>query len=272
MHNPPRWDIEEIPDDSGLPEQALVELAGTRKPVLFIEGDRGSVDLTIYGSQYSDYLVIPIGSCEAVIHSVTSFKTNPALHRLEVRGIVDADDRDNNEISLLKQRGIYVLQVSEVENLLLLPNVFLALAELLLCTDPPGLLKRLTMEVVADASNNLDLAATRFAIRQIDKRLKSVEITAKDSASLKTEYQNQISSIDPNAAFNDFRSRLSQSVADADLAAILKLYENKGLLARASSILGLKSRNELLDKVRRHLGVGVASKLRTELVKVLPTL
>jgi len=272
VHTPMQWDIEEIPDDSGLPEQALVELVGTRRPVLFIEGDRGSVDLTVYSSQYADYLVIPIGSCEAVIHSVTSFKTNPALHRLEVRGIVDADDRDTNEISRLNQRGIHALQVCEVENLLLLPNVFLALAELLLCIDPPGLLNRLFSEVVADANSNLDLAAVRFAIRQIDKRLKSVEITARDSTSLGVAYQNQISSIDPLALFNDFKSRLAKSIADADLPMILKLYDNKGLLARASSILGLKSRNELLDKVRRHLGAGATSRFSDELARALPTL
>jgi hypothetical protein len=272
LHNPIQWDIEEIPDDCGLPEQALVELAGTRKPVLFVEGDRGSVDLTIYENQYADYLVIPIGSCEAVIHSVSSFKSNPALHRLEVRGIVDADDRDNNEIALLSQRGIHALQVSEVENLLLLPSVFLALAELLLCADPPGLLRKLVTEVVSDASNNLDTAAARFAIRQIDRRLKSVEIKAKDSATLGAAFQSQISSIDPAAVFNDFKSKLAQGIANADLPEILKLYDNKGLLARASSILGLKSRNELLDKTRRHLGAGAASKLRGELAKVLPAI
>ena len=118
-----------------------------------------SVDLTIYRSQYSGFLAVPLGSCEAVIHSVTSFKTNPALHRLEVRGIVDADDRSGTDISALALRGIHALPVCEVENLFLLPDVFLALTELFLCPDPPALLKRLTVEIAADARSNLDFAA-----------------------------------------------------------------------------------------------------------------
>ncbi len=272
VHNPIQWDIDEVPEDSGLPEPALVELAGARSPIIFVEGDRGSVDLTIYRSQYSGFLAVPLGSCEAVIHSVTSFKTNPALHRLEVRGIVDADDRSGTDISALALRGIHALPVCEVENLFLLPDVFLALTELFLCPDPPALLKRLTVEIAADARSNLDFAAARFTIRQIDRRLKTVELRARDSVSLGAEYQNQISTIDPTAIFDDYKRRLQEGITNSDLPTILRLYDNKGLLARASSLLGLKSRNELLDKVRRHLGNGVQSKLSDELTRVLPAI
>ncbi len=185
---------------------------------------------------------------------------------------MDADDRDSNEVSFLNHRGICVLPVCEVENLLLMPRVFTALAELFLCSDAPALLNRLVTDIARDANSNIDLAAIRFTIRQVDKRLKSVELNARDAASLTMEFQNQISSIDPNALFMSYKSALSRSIAAGDLPEILRLYDNKGLLSRASSLLGLKSKNELLDKVRRHLGTGSNSKLRDELAVILPSI
>jgi hypothetical protein len=102
--------------------------------------------------------------------------------------------------------------------------------------------------------------------------LKTVELRARDSVSLGAEYQNQISTIDPTEIFDDYKRRLQEGITNSDLPTILRLYDNKGLLARASSLLGLKSRNELLDKVRRHLGNGVKSKLSDELTRVLPAI
>jgi hypothetical protein len=90
-HRPQRWEVEEIPEETGLPEQVVVEIVGSRKPILFVEGERGSIDLSIYLSLYSDFTILPIGSCEHVIHAVASFKKNPTLHRLNVRGLIDSD-------------------------------------------------------------------------------------------------------------------------------------------------------------------------------------
>ena len=131
--NSPTWEIFELPEDTGLPESAVVELVGSRKPILFIEGKNGSIDLTLYRHQYDNFTVIPIGSCEAVIHSVASYQNSATLHWLKARGLVDADDRTAAQVAYLKAHDVYSLSVAEIENILLLPNVFLALAEALLC-------------------------------------------------------------------------------------------------------------------------------------------
>ena len=153
-HESVQWDIGELPQDTGLPEHVVAELVGSRKPILFVEGERSSLDLTIYRSQYASFTIVPVGSCEAVIHSVASYERSAALHWLGVRGLVDGDDRNMEEVSYLKERGIYVLPVAEVENLLLLPNVFLELATALLCADPSSLLATFQSEVMKEASTN----------------------------------------------------------------------------------------------------------------------
>lgn len=64
-----------------------------------------------------------------MIHSVASMRNNATLTRIECAGIIDADDHQQEEIQRLNGVGVAVLPVSEIENLVLLPSVSLAIAE-----------------------------------------------------------------------------------------------------------------------------------------------
>jgi energy-coupling factor transporter ATP-binding protein EcfA2 len=269
-HSPVGWEIEELPEGTGLPEQAVAELVGSRKPVLFIEGVRGSLDLTVYRSQYAGFTIVPVGSCEAVIHSVASYKGSAALHWLGVCGLVDADDRGAAELAELAASNVYVLPVADVENLLLLPAVFLALAEAFLCSDPKGLLSTMTAEVIKQASSNIDLVSARYTTRQLDRRLKRVTVDARDLSTLQTSYQAELNTIDPTAVFNGFKSRLEKCIQTSDMPGLLEIYDNKGLLAYGASLLGFKGQKYLLDKLGRLLGANEGKKVLEELSKALP--
>jgi hypothetical protein len=269
-HSPLNWDLEELPEDTGLPEHAVVEIVGSRKPILFVEGEGASLDLTVYRSLYPKFTIVPVGSCEVVIHSVASFKERVALHRLEVRGLIDADDRGPTDLSDLQSRDVYVLPVAEVENLMLLPGVFLALAEVLICDNPPALLGGLGKEVAKIATENLDLVSARYTARQIDRRLKRVTLNPKDLSSLQTTYGAEIATIDAAVIFNSFRKNLEDKIQSVDLLGILRLYKNKGLLARVASLLGLRDQKQLLEKLARLLGGDSGVKVRGELTSAMP--
>lgn len=270
-HQASKWEIEALPEDTGLPEYVVAELVGSRKPVLFVEGERGSLDVTIYRHQYANFTIVPIGSCEAVIHSVASYQNSAALHWLGARGLIDRDHRDGAEISFLQSQHVHVLPVAEVENLLLLPSIFAVLADLLLC-DPSSSAAKLKSIVMQEAAVNLDLVSAHHTIRQLDRHLKRVEVKAKDLATLKSVYGTEIATIDPSKIFTDFKTELQASIANDDLPAVLALYDNKGLLARAAAILGLKDQKQLMAKVSRLLGSDAGLGLRNELTKVLPTI
>lgn len=51
------------------------------------------------------------------------------MHYAEVKGIVDRDRRDDEEILRLKEKNIFVPEVSEIENLFLLIDVIKIVAE-----------------------------------------------------------------------------------------------------------------------------------------------
>jgi hypothetical protein len=269
---PESWEIFEMPDATGLPEYVIAELVGNRKPVLFVEGENGSIDVTIYSHVYSGFTVLPIGACDAVIHSVSSYNRSPALHHVSAKGVVDADDRGSGEVSALQAKGVNVLPVAEVENLLLLPAVFTELATALQCADPKAKLASLTAAVLATATREVDAVSARYTTRQLDRHLKKVTVTAKDLATLRSSYTAEIATIDPTVLYGKFKQRLEDFITKRDLAGVLSLYDNRGLLTLAAHTLDIKDSKALMEKVGRLLGNDVGKQLGVELRKVLPTI
>ena len=119
----PKWTIDPVPQATGFSEEFATLILGSRRPVLFVEGTATSLDRSIYEACYPEYLVLPRSSCEAVIHAVASMQANAALTRVTCRGIVDGDHRSADEIKYLRDRGVFVLPVNELENVFLLPEV-----------------------------------------------------------------------------------------------------------------------------------------------------
>jgi hypothetical protein len=270
--HPDAWDIEVVPLDIGLPEHIVTELVGSRKPILFVEGERGSIDTTLYRHQYPGFTVVPVGSCESVIHAVASYNSSSQLHRIRARGLVDADGRSPEDIAHLETLGVHVLPVAEVENVLLLPNVFLALAQALACATPTDRLTNLISRVVAEANRNIDGACTRHAIRQLDTRLKRIGVNAKDLTSLQSCYEQELATVDPRGLCDNHKALLQRSIADSDLPKILAFYDNKGLLAQAATCLGIMGPKELIEKTWRLLGTELGAKIGEALNAVLPTI
>ncbi|WP_194869503.1 AAA family ATPase [Myxococcus sp. AB025B] len=265
------WDIEELPDETSLPQQVVAEIIGSRKPILFVEGTKESLDLTIYRNCYAEFSIIPVGACDNVINSVRTCRNNPTLHRQgPAHGVVDADDRTESEIEHLRNLGVHVLPVAELENILLLPDVFTALAEALHCGNIPGRLTTLTEDIMTSASSDIESTCALHTIRRIDRKLKRVTISAKNLTTLQSSFASELSDIKPAELFTDFRTRIDKHIQDRDLQGVLALYSNKGLLARAATKLGLRDRKELLDKIARLLGGTKNSTFASVLAKTLP--
>jgi energy-coupling factor transporter ATP-binding protein EcfA2 len=271
-HVPQQWDLHELPEDTGLPDDVVIEIVGSRKPILFIEGESGSLDLIIYGSHYTNFTLVPVGSCDNVIHSVASYKNSAVLHNLSVRGLVDADDRNSAEITNLRQRDIYPLAVAEIENCFSLPNIFLALAEALMCPNPPELLEKLKETVLKEANSNIDLVSARHTARQIDRKVKSIEMSSSSVEALKETFQNKLSTINPSDIFEEFKSTLRSLIDNKDLIGVMRIYDSKGVLSLVASTLGLRNQRVLLEKVSRLLNEPQGEKLRDEFTKTLPAI
>lgn len=131
------WEYEFLDgaDFEDIPETLLYEIIGTRQKVLFVEGTKNSYDYYLYQEIYKDkgYHVIPCGGCQEVIRLVKAKRTYEKLNAINVYGIVDRDFRTEGEISALRCDGIYCLNVAEVENLFVVPELLDIMEKALAC-------------------------------------------------------------------------------------------------------------------------------------------
>jgi AAA domain, putative AbiEii toxin, Type IV TA system len=267
-HAPEQWDLCELPEDSGIPDALVAEIVGSRRPILFFEGGRESLDYILYTVLYPQFLAIPVGSCEHVIHSVITYNNNPILHRFTARGVIDADDRDLETIRYLEARDVYSLPVAEIESVFAIPEVFLALSESLSCAGPQKSLDNLKNDIFAAASSNVDVVSARYTSRQIDRKLKKVETTSKNLEDIRSKYEEQLKTIDAVDIFTRFKSKLAAAITAQDLAAVLRLYDNKGVANFVAQALGLANQRTLSSKLP--ILISNSGKLFDELQKILP--
>lgn len=243
----PRWNIEAVPEDTGFSEELTTLILGSRRPVLFVEGTESSLDTAIYRCCFPDWTVICRGSCEEVIHSVNTMRKNSALTRITCAGIVDADAYEADEVDMLQKLGIGVLPVAEIENLILLPAVSRAIAESEGYKDQElaTVLKALKDAVFQFVKpSEIEAAAVRYCRWRIDRVLKKVDLSgAPTIADIANEYAKQTATLDIDKIAKTSSTRIEEAIKADDLEKLLACYDNKGLMALASTRL----RNSKVD-------------------------
>lgn len=269
----PEWEITPIPSDIELPERLIVELVGSRQPILFVEGKRESLDAAIYRSIYSDFLIEPIGDCSSVIYAVSTFSKHKQFHHLtNVVGCIDRDSRTPQEISELNKLGIQVLPVSEIENCLLLPEIFikLAMAHYHSEEEAKKILSNLTQKILEEADRDKEAAAIRFTTRHLDRKLKLLTVSGKTIEEFNSSFEENIAHLKPAEIANEYISEITKAIKEEDITKIIVQYDNKALLSFAAQLLGYKNRKNLEDFVSRLLLSTSQNDLRAALQNVLP--
>jgi energy-coupling factor transporter ATP-binding protein EcfA2 len=270
-----RWSIEPIPINTGLPEHVVIELVGNRKPVLFTEGTADSFDTAIYRALYPSFKIEPVGNCDAVVHSVASFRKNGTMHSFgQVYGSIDADHRTREQITLLERKGIFILPVAEIENAFLLPSIFTVLAQELSFSKPDSeaMATRLRDEVVNRLKENLDNVIARCAARQLDRQLKILTVIQSGTADLIKTYEAEIAKISIVKTVENIRAEFEVAIKRSDIDSILALYDNKDLLNVASKFLGTSGPKSLIQFAARLLTDETKPTLREAFLKLVPAI
>lgn len=265
------WDIEPVPDESPLPDDVVATIIGSRSPVLFVEGDGGSLDAALYRRVYGGFTIVPVGSCDQVIQAVATFAARPELHRVGCAGLVDADGRTEQEAAFLETKGVYRLPVSEVENLLLLPGVFLALAAGLKFSPQDAQAKLATLRnyVFSQAAQEIDGVCLRYAKRRVDAEMKKVGLSGTSINDLDKGYREATAHVNPVEIFNEAKTSFGAAIAENNYEKVLLIYDNKGLLSEAAKQLGFNQK-ALEEFVGRTLRSDDSSVLHSALKGYLP--
>jgi energy-coupling factor transporter ATP-binding protein EcfA2 len=232
------WEWEPFNSDDNIPEDLLLEILGSRKPVVFVEGINGSYDSALYTAILKDFLVIPVGSCSQVIQSVKALKANSQLHHLNVSGIIDRDRRVPAEIQKLEQESIFVLSVAEVENLFCTREV-LEIVSNRLARDHNADFQAVSGAIFARLQGELETQVSLRAASEIKFQLNMFDEKAKGATALTSALQSLAGGIDVGAIYSQTLVEFNTVILGGDFEGLLAIYNRKSLSAQAGSALGL---------------------------------
>jgi len=241
------WDYDLLPSDTGLSEEVYMALIGARRPVLFIEGDAThSIDAKLYPLIFRDFSVKALGSCNKVIEATRAFNDLRAFHHLESCGIVDRDRRDEKEVEYLRGKNIFVPDVAEIENILMLEPVVKAVADFH-GRNAGKVFKTVKSSVIRMFHNDLRQQAllhTRHRVKRtveyrVDGRFTNIN-------ALEEHMQNLVKEINPRGLYEELCRKFSRMVQLEDYAAVLQVYNQKSMVPRSnvSSLCGLNGSKE----------------------------
>jgi ABC-type dipeptide/oligopeptide/nickel transport system ATPase subunit len=223
------WSWEEIEPNKSIPENLFLEVLGSRKPILFVEGDKGSLDIQLYQAMYDHLTVIPCGSCEKVIEAVKGIRVHPQSKEMKIFGMIDKDFRPAAQLESFSRDGIFNTQVNKIENLFLLPEVIE-----MVCENQAQINKHeaVISEIKKNYENHRTSIEFKSAKYQVQRHINEKMSAVKNSSDYMKLKESLFEELD-----NLFDTAISPNLID--IIEILKYYPNKGLVHSVQGIIDL---------------------------------
>ena len=233
------WLFERITKEE-LPEELTLEILGSRKPVLFVEGERNSYDYQLYSELYPNYHVIPCGGCSQVIARTRAFRKSNMLHDCLVYGLIDRDYRSENEIESLKKDGIYILDVAEVENLFLVEELICYMAKRFGASDVEKTVNDVKNFVInTKFAGLIERQICQCVVAELKYRLSCIEIQKKNESDAKNSLQSGLDAL----KYDDIRSQkeviFRNALSGNDYKTVLRVFNEKEIASSIGTILGI---------------------------------
>ncbi|WMN59553.1 DUF4435 domain-containing protein [Pseudoalteromonas xiamenensis] len=264
------WDWEKVPQTEQLSEEIVLEIIGSRKPVLFVEGERNKNDHKIYQAIYSNYLVIPRGSCVKVIESTRALRSNPSFHHLDARGLIDRDYRTDEELASLKASGIEAINVAEVENLYCTEGLIKLVAESLEL-DPTLAFENVKAFIFKEFQKELEAQASKKSSFDIKFKLNLFNDNAVGVEGLSNHFKTVTESIDIQSIYQRYYKEFSDYIENGDYEGVLRSFNRKSLSSRVSRFLDL-DKGKYPELILRYIHSSRRSEIIKELSRYTPEL
>jgi hypothetical protein len=253
--NVTHWDVDLVPADSAMDDGIKKDILGSRRKVVFVEGDeKNSLDKPLYSLVFPSISVVAKGGCNEVKSAVGGIRGAPDLHWVHAFGIVDNDRRTAGDIAELQASGVYALPVYMVESVYYHPDILRRVAE-----RQCGVTGEDAVAKLAAAKTAALLAAAphapRMSSRAIEKRIS-------DQIGSRHPTQAQIATGAPVSIVIDVAAELVAEqkafqalLANHDLEGIICRYplRDTPVLAQIAVDLGFQDRSQYENAVRKLL-------------------
>jgi ABC-type cobalamin/Fe3+-siderophores transport system ATPase subunit len=126
---PVSWDVDLLPANAEVDDALKRDILGSRRRVILVEGTERSLDKPLYSLLFPGVSVVAKQSCRDVEHAVTGIRDAVELHWVRAFGIIDGDGRSADDLTHLRDRGVYAVQAFSVESIYYHPDVQRRVAE-----------------------------------------------------------------------------------------------------------------------------------------------
>ena len=219
------WDVEILEENPNLPEDLKLAILGSRKRILFVEGNSGSLDLPLYDALFPNLFVVPRGSANDVEKAVKGLRGSENLHHVEAYGLIDRDDRPDDQVTKLEQAGVFALNVYSVESLYYCSDCIAAVAQ-----QKSESLGKNANEMINSVEQKAlevlkqDDIAERMAARRCERRVRNKILSSVPSwQTIKTNNDSTLKVCVPSP-FIDELKRFKHLVTDGNLDDLVARY------------------------------------------------
>lgn len=265
------WEWDNVPEDENLPQGLILEILGNRKNIIFSEGEKGSLDNTIYQLVYQDFHIIPRAGCDKVIESTKALKTNDTIHHLNAFGIIDSDYKEEEEKLVLLNHGIFTIPVAEIESLFCIEPVLRIIAEHLEL-DPNQKVDEVIDYLCNALSSEFDVQVSSKTAKIVEYKLGAYSKEGNNLEGVEKGLQTTLARIDVPTIYASTQAKYQEAIDERNLQKLLLIYNRKSLPDRISGIFGLgtgqygnllvrllkgSKKTELIDALRQvlpHIG------------------
>ena len=170
-HGPRYWTTDYIEHVDSIDEDIAEAILGSRRVMLFIEGNSTSLDLQLYQILYPSVSIKPLGSCVDVERVVKGIRASEHNHWISAFGIIDRDNRTEQQCENLHELGIVPLHQYSVESLYYHPSVIEAVLQRVATIndiDIDDTKREITNAVITAVTEHKD----RLAAKLVERRVK----------------------------------------------------------------------------------------------------
>jgi ABC-type cobalamin/Fe3+-siderophores transport system ATPase subunit len=233
------WVWDDVPDVEEIPENLTLEIIGSRKGIIFCEGEKAGYDFILYQAMFPEHHIVPSGSCEKVIESTKAMRNTPSLNYLDAYGIIDSDYRTEDEINELKESGIYTIDVAEVENLFCIEPL-LKIVAVNQGYNPDDKGREVTEFVIECLSKELEVQVTKRVEREIRFELGAYKKVGHSEQGLVDGLEKVVKNIVVNKIYSETKALYEETINKKDYEKVLRLYNRKHLHHRLAPKFGLR--------------------------------
>lgn len=231
-------DYQVLEESQEIPLPLLTEVSGAKKPILFCEGTKNSMDYQIYSKLFSEFCFVkPVQGHKQVIQYTKAYNKLEKTYGNKAYGIIDYDWMEEARIESYKKKNIFVLPFNEIEMLLVdeeIVNSVLSDDE----EDKKQKINKLRDTVIGLCTTNKDKIIRIALKKKLDEFMEGhlIETREPTEDEARTFLENLSEKFDITVTLENITKIVEDSIASSDISTILKICNLKNEIIASKEI------------------------------------